>query len=491
MLKNYKNIFLGLGFLMIQLPLWGQTASEAWFWSQEYPILTTRSMGMAGELLVGDPSNMAYNPAGLVELEQVELVANIRYGIYDVDEGQGNSYGRSIDGEGSMLSLQGVLPFQRSKSKGKWKRLTLGFGLDYQDRNTVVLLRAPSNTLFQNALQQATGQMPDALDPYTAGLLYNADFLQHDGNGNYSLTTEEIRATYLLNEYVWGSTQLGARIALAGDYGDRLSWGISMQWSHVSGGYGHSNSYDTIGGGHDLGVDFWEGKRILGWKLETQLGALYRLTDRLQLGATFYLPSFNWLREDYSVFLSWTSIEPLQWQADSRPTPVRQRNYVLYTPWRFQLSGAWTLGSEKQSSVQFSTGYQHMPGVRLSQADEETAATNAVLQGRHQGIWHIGVGAEWAIKFLRLRAGGRLESPAYGAALGINPWRSMLTAGLGCSWNRFYFDLGFAYQADYYIVDEYANGWNTGWQTGQLWAYQFQASVGVRLGKAPVALNKS
>lgn len=153
-------------------------------------------------------------------------------------------------------------------------------------------------------------------------------------------------------------------------------------------------------------------RSISGSGFRVGFGAIVEPVEGLRLGASVYTPTFYALKSDFYVMAS----SSINGKAKNVKSPSSAATaFLLRTPWRFGLNGAYVFGRSAILSVDYE--YSALSGTRLAEEDEESsdrskyALDNQRVKDHFSGVHTLRTGLEvMATPRLALRGGYRYSS---------------------------------------------------------------------------------
>ena len=477
----------------------GQYADEAFRYSQITQSGTARFQGLGGNhaALGGDASAGFGNPAGLAFYNRSELSISPAATLF----GTNSSYLKDARNAGTNTSdsksnpniahIGLILAGEPNNYNRKWRRTTIGVTysrqntfqntFSYGGRNNAssivdnILERANrrniNSTALDNEFSQNTNsassleaaayqlylfdptnysQFPSS-DPRSSGVPYRRSPLDRntptDQSGQFVTTGAATQWTF----------------TYAGNYEDRLYVGGSIGLSSVKFGYQHTLREQFVGAKQTRGVVYNENLRVSGGGINVSIGAIYKVTDNIQIGATLLSPSFTSIKETFDEAIEADFIGVPILDNQGRPTtfvPSLKRVEVQAADFEYNLrtplvaSGGLTYFFGKKGFLTGSAEYVNYSGMRVStsfynNSSENTAFRNdyrTQISNTFQNVLNVRVGAEARLGSFRVRAGGAVLGNPY-QTRNSNPDRGQViySAGGGYRNDRFFVDISGSY----------------------------------------------
>ncbi len=483
----------------VQLEAKGQYADDAFRYSHITQSGTARFQGLGGNhtALGGDASTGFGNPAGLAFYNRSELSISPAATILGTNSSYlkdaRNAGTNTTDGKSNpnVAHIGLVLAGEPNKYNRKWRRTAIGVTysrqntfqntFSYGGRNNAssivdnILERANrrniNSTALDNEFSQNTNtassleaaayqlylfdptdypQFPSS-DPRSSGVPYRRSPLDRntptDQSGQFVTTGAASQWTF----------------TYAGNYEDRLYVGGSIGLSSVRYNYQHTLREQFVGAKQTRGVVYNENLRVSGGGINVSIGAIYKITDNLQIGATLLSPSFSSIKETFDEAIQADIIGVPTLDNQGRPTtfvPSQTRvevepaafEYSLRTP--LMASGGLTYLFGKKGFLTGSAEYVNYSGMRVSTGFYDNSSDNTEFGNKYrtqisstfQNVLNVRIGAEARLGSFRVRAGGSVLGNPYQAKSG-NPDRGQIiySAGGGYRNDRFFVDLSGSY----------------------------------------------
>lgn len=495
-----RQLLLASAFFCGTFSAFGQDYSgDVFRYSNQNSTGTARFQGLGGghAAIGGDASSAFTNPAGLGFYNRSEL--SFSPGV-QLQNGSSAYAGTTTNSNKAVPFVgQAALIFAGEPSRqGSMRRGT--FGITYSRQVSL-------NDEFTFAGRNNKSSLTDAwaADLNSIGLsstdvdkafTYNTRQVA-DVNGVPG--TAYLAAAYQL--YLLDPTQNGGKVYVGAEADkvtqqavSRTSTGSQSQWTlgyganfddkwYVGGSLGiASTRYDVtnrfsetfVGGDQIRGFTDQGVLSVRGTGVNLTLGAIYRPTELLQLGATFSSPTFSGLSETYDRTISADIIGIRTTDANGNPVrnipdvtsislPTNSFDYNITTPLR--ASGGATFFFKKRGFITATAEYVGYSGMRVSTSGYSAAADNQAfrednkkyVQADYQNVVNFRLGAEVRASMFRFRAGAAYLPSAYKPTydqLAQNGDRNslLLSGGVGVRNERFFIDgsyLAYAFKTAY------------------------------------------
>ncbi|MBD2723068.1 OmpP1/FadL family transporter [Hymenobacter armeniacus] len=198
-----------------------------------------------------------------------------------------------------------------------------------------------------------------------------------------------------------------------------------------------------------------------GTGINARIGAIYRATDALRIGASIQTPTFTWLTDDYNaVFTTTFTAQGNDVVATSLPTgPVGVKSldqtfapyaYTLTTPFRANGGLAYTVGKHGFVSgdveyVGYGQARLHNNANDANGSDYPFTAENSDIQALYKNTVNLRFGAEGRFDIFRVRLGYARYGDPYKADTNNERAQNFYTGGFGLRQNNFFLDLAGVY----------------------------------------------
>lgn len=453
-----KRITLALAaLLLISLQGFSQNENDAFRYSFMNPGGTARftSMGGAFGALGGDFSSLSINPAGLgiFRSSEITITPTVDYSLVE-----SSYYGNTTDDMKYNFNLNNlgvvfVLPISNPLDQPGWKSVNFGFGINRHNNFNQRWITEGFNTdssLMTDFRDQANWEgSVSNLDDFSTGLAWdtwllyqdNGEFMVDMPNGNV-LQRQETSSSGSMREFV---------LSMAANYNDRLFLGATVglpsvrykessifvetdveNYSNVFNSLTYTNKFNTSGTGVNLKV-----------------GAIYRLSDMVRIGAALHTPTFYKLEDKYyATMRSSLNLEDYDSYASS---PNGWFKYELNTP--MKAIGSLGLVFGTTGLISFDYEYVDYTRMRLRSDDYMFSTENNIIRNNFTAQHNLRLGGEVRLEPLILRGGYAFYSSPY--RKGVNDGQqSVVSAGIGLRERHYFVDFAYSYTfftEDYYL----------------------------------------
>lgn len=335
-----------------------------------------RSMAGAFGALGGDPSCMGDNPAGLAIYRGTNVMTITPNMSFTSTETQGNKKGTNDDNNFSIANMSGVFSFKTPDSDNL-VNFNLGIGFERRQENfrkyNVAVTPAPGSSFGDYLTEQANSYLhkhsylatalgaDDAWSsnaPLLSLLAYDAYAIDTDPEDKFSvynpvegLAAEQayrVREKNRHDEYnISGSFNfndvfyVGANMKIT-DFNSTIQTEFDEFYpSSPNDALYYDNTLETKGSGIGL-----------------NLGVLWKATDSWRIGAAIHTPTWMNMKEIYSACIQTDcelyNEETHQYEPSSPWSEYSDSwEYDFMTPWEYQLSTAYILGTQALISLEW------------------------------------------------------------------------------------------------------------------------------------------
>lgn len=435
-----------------------------------------RFVGMAGSFgaLGANLSGINYNPAGLgVYLNgEWNVTAGLRFGTVTSDHygNQNKDYKSNliIPQMGFVKAIEKENPFttEREKKRHKdWSRRTaFAFGynkLSNINFNTTIQANVYNTSITHDFVKAAEGKTNKQLNSFYEGLAWNAYLINEYSNSNTSYwamvdpnvtvkQTKSISVVGGLSEYSF---------ALAHAVDNKIYLGASLNIVRAKYTYDgkHEESDDKDSILWFKSMYYEEIIQSSGLGVNLKLGAIYRVSPSLRLGASLHTPTRISMTDTYqdiceAKYDTVSAYPQISGQEFTYSDTGRFR-YKVVTPLRATASVAYLF--DKFFAVNVDYEYVNYSQGSLQSTPMVFADVNKGIRSTYKSSGNLRVGMEANIKPVILRAGFASYGSPTGALFAGKSVRNTYSVGAGIKRdNNLYFDLAVAvtqWKEDYYL----------------------------------------
>ena len=454
--QSKNSLFIAIACLCVLGTTQAQTVADALRYSIQDPTGTARFAGAAGAFtaLGADYGAITVNPAGAAMYRSSEFVIGTALRFHNTDtELKGSNNVFTERRNNFQLDNLGLV-FQKTPRRGKWTTFNTMLGYNrtanYNRKYYYEGDAAGSiiNSYYDDAV--ASGSNPDNFYPFGAGLASDANAIYLDNGVLQSDFQDNRSATINHSQFV--SERGGAgelHFGFAGNYNERLMLGITAGVPlinyNLSSTYTESDPTDRVNYFNNLTLN--ETVRSEGVGFNLKLGAIFRATQALRIGAAIHTPSFISLNDGFNSDLSYGYTDGSGTQQKTATSPDGIFDYKLNTPLRTSVGVAYLFGTQGFLSgdieiLDYSGAIYNLTanGSSSANAQAERALNRSIEQTYTQAV-NVKMGGELAQDVFRLRAGMQFLGNPYSNG-GEN--KMVYTAGIGYRGEEgFYLDLAY------------------------------------------------
>ena len=421
---------------------------------------SARFMGMGGAFtaLGGDISSLSVNPAGIGVYSGMQIVATP---AMQYNKTNTNMLGQAASENEYKINFHnlGLIASYDIQEESRWKKFNFGIGY-----NQTMDFNNSFNTNYFNTDHSL-------MDTY----------LDNAQSGNLRSDYEELAfQTYLLNDYYidnnqdtiyeWWSpvtdgmnnagvnqdkyiTKKGANgeyfISLGGNYADKLyigaTFGIQRVNYEITQVHHESEVNDQMYDFHSF--DFTEYENHTGAGYNLKVGAIYKPTNYIRLGAaihspTFYNLEYTWYNRMSSQF---DNGDNFSYESDSYTF-----SYNLITPMRIETGAAWQIKDVGLISVDYeridyaSSKLESSGTVMTEYSPQEVKSDNDSISNTLTAANNLRFGGEVKLGSFYLRGGYALYQSPYNSTYSNRKSNTQIySGGLGYREGSFFIDATF------------------------------------------------
>jgi hypothetical protein len=439
-----------------------QVIGDALRYAYTEPTGTARTLGLGGAIsaIGSDFSTLSKNPAGLAWYRKSELVLTPSLTLTDATSELIGGETRDRSRSNINFNNFGFIIKGRDRKVTDLKFLNFAIGYNriadfHQDSNFAGTTPGSITDRFLELTSDGNPNTPnltpEELDDFEAGLAYEAGALFEiggSGQGNFYATdflprelTEKsqiIQATGGINEFTFST---------AANIREKLLIGATVGVPVVS--FRESKTYRQTDNDNSTEffdeLEFRENLIQTGTGVNLKIGAMFRATQAIRIGAAVHTPTSFKLEDNFSSSLQYIYTDGTGTQEFTAESPDGSFNYRVTTPMTIIGSGAFIIG--KMGLISAEVEYQDFSSTEFNfnnTSDEGDLAYEAELNSQikenFKSAVKIRLGGEFAYKSLRLRAGYGLIGSPYVEG---DSFYNSFSAGIGLRQRSFYMDLGY------------------------------------------------
>ncbi len=449
-------------FVVFAVSAFGQTDLDALRYSRLQMIGSGRTMGVGGAFgaLGGDFTVLSSNPAGIATYRHSEISITPSLVLNQtVSDFEGNT--SSVLEPYANVSNIGLILSNVNTTRGsKWKTTNFALGTNrLANYNQEFYFEGTSKgSITERYVGLANGLTPDQLSGFEEGLAYDAylidnvsgsqtEYFTDADTNDFTFKNQDYKSSGYLNEFV---------ISFGGNYMHKLYLGATLGLPFVR--YNEQRTYREED--RDESIDFFNSmsytERFLttGLGVNLKIGAIYRVSQQLRLGAAIHTPTALTLTDNYSTSVT-SSITfnandgPEQFSEDSE---LGTYQYRLVTPWRLIGSGALVIGKKGfvTAEVEYlDYSYANFNFNTFNQDDENYLNTlNGSIDAKYGSALNLRLGGEIVFDKLRLRGGYAIYGSPFNAGVSFEDGIiNSFSAGAGYHSKGVFVDVAYVQQS--------------------------------------------
>jgi hypothetical protein len=459
------KIFLFSTLLLVSASaLQAQNYTDALRQSRYQYLGTARFNAMGGSFgaLGGDASGLSVNPAGIGIYRSSEFT--FTNGFY-LDQNE-VSFRNGVSNDNKLNFNIGNLSYVAAY-KGDpngWKNYSIAFAYNrLASFHTDQIIRGSStngSSIIDDYVNQLNNDQADVADvegfayPFGASHAYWNYMINPSSNNSYFReinNTESIQQQETLEKRGSANEIL---FSLGGNYQDRLFLGttVAIQSSRFEENRTFTEDYQyqiPALPTDSVGTSYEERTNLIanGTGFTAKVGAIYRLSEPLRVGAAIHIPTFWGIREEYSFNSESRFSEGTVY--DQEEETFNTWEYRLRSPWRFIGSLAYLY--RQRTAINFDYEYVDYSMMRFNDRRDfrtDYSENNSTIRSVMRGTHNVRFGLEYKVNPFVLRAGFRYEdNPFEVSELQFNPDRSRQTYSVGAGYRsgNFNFDAAYLY----------------------------------------------
>ncbi len=450
----FKRLVIVAAALATSGELHAQYSGDALRFSQIQYGSTARFKAVGAQIGVGgDLSSLGSNPAGIGLFTRSEISITPEFNNASTDAGY---LGQLRTGQKDKLGLghAGVVWVTRAtRPKGAdlergW--LSFNFGFGYNRTNAFGSTIAFSGTNTQNSVADYYSELATANygAPGTlpAGSLermaYDNYLIGYDQTGYYFPETD-VNNVQSQNIARSGS-QSEVNFAVGANYSNTFYIGASIGLASIN--YNSNAEYKETGYNvtedSDYSLSFRQDQITKGSGINAKLGAIFRPSPNVRIGATVQTPTWYSIDDSYSEVLDTEYDLPVDGQTDYYNSPeIYDFSYRLRTPLKLSGGVAYFFGNNGFLSADLD--YQDFSSIHFSSNDNLSSDiisdNNRAILDSYQNAVNFRIGGEYKFDQLMVRAGYGIQGSPYKA--NTNLTTSTYSGGIGYRFNNVYVDL--------------------------------------------------
>ncbi|MAW21615.1 MAG: hypothetical protein CMD16_04385 [Flavobacteriales bacterium] len=440
-------------FIFGTITLFAQNEVDALRYSTQNLNGTARYSAMGGAFgaLGGEFSALSLNPAGIGMYQFSEFTFTPSLNIHNAKSYYGDSH---ISDHKYSLNIANLgVVFTMPRDNSEWKRVNIAIGWNQlANYNNHIAIEGRNNTssIVDNILDYAQGNTIDNLSEFHGSLAFWSDLIDlsdnsidtitewyANDNGNYishvksntnKTQTEHIRSSGEENEFIF---------SIGGSYNEQLYIGATVGFPWINyyerAIYSEHSFEDTI---YDLNsFDYEDELSVYGSGVNIKIGAIYRVNDKLKIGASLHSPTLYHIEETYSSSIT-THFSTKSYPPET--SPINYFEYELLTPWKATLSASAIFNK----NILISGDYEIIDYSSSNMYSESYSFNNEneTIANLYQKTENLRIGGEMNIKPFILRTG----YSRYGSAFSNKDFsRNSFSYGIGIKNRGYSFDIAY------------------------------------------------
>ena len=435
--------------LMIASAGIAQNETDALRYSQLMYGGTARFAAMGGSFgaLGGDISSLSINPAGVAVYRSSEVTitpalnfSRIETSFFNTPD-EDTKYDFNLGNFGAVITF----PVSGSEETNGWQFVNIGLGINrHNNFNDRWIARGfnPDNSLMTSFLEQAISEGSlGNLDDFSTGLAWDTWLLGKDDDTGFFVDMpdgmvnqhSETNASGSIREFV---------LSLGANHSDRLYLGATFGFPTVR--YKEENIFreeDTEGLSDDFNqLTYINSFETSGTGFNFKMGAIFRATDVVRLGAAFHTPTFYELTDKYRA--SMRSDMNLDDYNDFARSPEGRFDYELETPMKAIGSLGLVFGTLGMINIDYE--FTDYSTARLRSSDYLFTEENNIIRNTMTQQHTIRAGGELRLDPVIFRAGYAFHSNPYLSGVN-NAERNVISAGFGIREGSYFIDFAYSY----------------------------------------------
>jgi hypothetical protein len=395
-----------------------------------------KGLGGAQISLGGDISSIGGNPAGLGMFTRSEFSVTPEFNNIS---SKASFLGQQTKSTKNQLNLnQAAVVWYNPVVKPKGSDLNKGvlsfvWGIGYNRnndfyQNTDYSGRNTNSSIANAWAERANGFTPDQNAGFIEGDAYDGYLINQTGGAGgstYAPTTSqtnnqtqsEIRQGSTSEFNFAGGMNISNKLYLGASIGfvdvrytsDKLYTESGTVAVPIIPAVGETGTPPAVGQGYNLAYRTFQSTSGSG--INARIGAIYKPTDIVRIGATFQLPTWMHVEDDYAEVLETSFSGGAFFNGN---TINSNFNYNLRTPYKASLGGSVIIA--KNALLSADVDYVDYGSTHFSVSDgysAEIADNNAYIKQYYNSAFNYRVGGEYRIQSFSLRAGYGVNGSPY------------------------------------------------------------------------------
>jgi long-subunit fatty acid transport protein len=408
---------------------------------------TARFASMAGSMgaLGGDISTLSFNPAGIGVFRKTELslspsiFSQSTSSTYNNNESSDSKLNFNFGNIGGVASIN-----VHDKGTG-WEFLNFGFGYNRTNNfHNRISIQGDNKTssLLDTYVANANGHTSSDFDQFSTGLAWQAYLINPDTSGNllYNHVIPHYGEVQKKSTETRGS--MGETvISFGGNYQNVLFLGATVGF--VNARYVEESVYQEVDQADTIkdfkSFSYTQSLTSKGSGMNLKLGAIYKPTDWLRIGAAIHTPTSISFTDNYSSTMK-SNLESVTYDTSS---PSGSYNYTVKTPLRALGSLGFVIGKYALFNIDYE--YVDYKSALLSSSPNVFADVNKTIRSKYTSSNNLRLGGEVRFDPFSLRVGYALYGSPFAKEENKSASRTSYTGGLGFRQNNYFIDFAYVY----------------------------------------------
>ncbi|MBL7890097.1 MAG: outer membrane protein transport protein [Bacteroidia bacterium] len=446
MKKHILVYILGI----VVLPLWSQNDIDAMRYSQITFGGTARFASMAGSMgaLGGDISTLSFNPAGIAVFRKTELsITPSVFSQTTTSDYNGRSASdRKLNFNLGNIGFVATFKLNEEKSKG-WQTINIGVGYNRTNNfhNRILVEGYNKNSsLLDTYVADANGYSDSEFDQFSTGLAWSTWLIN-------PLAGDSIHYDHVIKNYgqlqrksVESRGSMGeTAISFGANYDNKLFLGGTIGVVRVRYNeeaiFEEIDTEDTISGFKSFA--YTQNLNTQGSGINMKLGAIFKPTDWLRIGAAVHTPTSITLSDDYSSSMK-SDLESVRYEEQSESGKF---DYTVTTPFRAILSSGFVINKIAVLNAEYE--YVDYSYAQLSSRPNVFAEVNSMIRSNYTSTNNLRFGGEFRFDPFAVRLGYALYGSPFKNGDNKTASRSSYTGGIGYRSDNYFIDFAYVYTA--------------------------------------------
>ena len=445
------------------ISLSAQTTADALRFSQFGIGGTARTVAIGGGIgaLGGDFSVISTNPAGLGIYQASEFTMTPSFYLSSVDAQLEDGGQGAISEDNTNFNFNNIgIVFGKKvvNERSKWRTSNFSIGINrLANFNEKISYAGVTPGSYVDFFQeQATGLLPEEFNDFDTGLAWDVGAIFDLELDRFYETDVEVvpGAPIRKNQTISRSGSINEVVFGIGGYrGDKLMLGATLGFPIAS--FTERSIYNESDTEDDLiplynSLTYTQELKTQGFGLNLKIGAIYRVSDIIRVGAAIHTPTRFRLTDDFqtSLIYDFTDAGTGNDGALESSSPESTFDYDLKTPWRFIGSGALII--KRLGFISAEIEYINYGGASFKEPRTEDGLSvntgffndlNQDVSDEFNSVLLMRLGGEYALKKLRFRAGVNLSTTPYADESGLTD--PEYSAGIGFREKKFFIDAAY------------------------------------------------